>query len=489
GIAVIARDTWSAIKGRESLQVQWDDGAHGDFDSIRHAKDLLASVAKPGTVVREFGESKGDSSTAQTITADYSLPHLAHASMETPCATARLTDDGAELWMTTQAPQGAQQRIAQALGLSPEMVTIHVTLLGGGFGRKSKPDFGVEAALLAREVGAPVQVVWTREDDLQHDYFHAASAMHFEATLDAQGNPTAWLQRTAFTPIGYTFNPAAKHGGGGELSLGFTDIPYDLPQLKVESCPAETHVRVGWLRSVCNVFHACGVGCFTDELAAAAGRDPMEYLLERIGPARHVDLESLGLPNYDNYGSPIDKYPLDTGRLRAVLEKAGEMAQWKTRAPLNPDKDGIRRGLGVAAHRSFLGYVANVVEVEVDAAGNLTIPRVHVAVDCGLAIHPDRVHAQMEGAVVFGTSLTRFGAITGKDGRIEQSNFHDYPVARTMDAPAEIEVHIMPSEEPPTGVGEIGVPPFAPALLNAVFAATGRRIRDLPLSGHDLKKA
>lgn len=486
GIAVIADNTWAAIQGREKLNVQWEEGEHAGFDSEKHHQELLDSAKKPGKVVRKNGELSDKIETGgQRITASYSLPHLAHASMETPCATARMTEDGAELWMTTQAPQGAQGRIAGALGLSAKQVTIHITLLGGGFGRKSKPDFGVEAALLAREVGAPVQVVWTREDDIQHDYYHAASAMHFEANLDAQGKPTSWLQRSAFTPIGYTFNPAAKQGGAGEMGQGFTDIAYELENLQVESCDANTHLRVGWLRSVCNIFHAFGVGCFTDELAAAAKADPMLYLLERIGFPRHVDLQAMGV-SYGNYGSSLEESPIDTGRLRRVIFKAAVMSNWQEEYPLHPLKNGVKRGLGIAVHRSFLGYVANVVEVEVTKDGQLSIPNVYVAVDCGLAIHPDRVKAQMEGAVVFGTSLARWGEITGKNGRVMQSNFHDYRVARNSDAPANIEVAIIENEELPTGVGEIGVPPFAPALLNAIFAATGKRIRSLPLKNHDL---
>jgi len=486
GIAVIADNTWAAIQGREKLNVQWEDGEHADFDSDKHHQELIGSAAKPGKIVRKNGElSDKVEAGGQRVTASYSLPHLAHASMETPCATARMTKEGAEIWMTTQAPQGAQGRIADALGLGAKQVTIHITLLGGGFGRKSKPDFGVEAALLAREVGAPIQVVWTREDDIQHDYYHAASAMHFEANLDAQGKPTSWLQRSAFTPIGYTFNPAAKQGGAGEMGQGFTDIAYELDNLQVESCDANTHLRVGWLRSVCNIFHAFGVGCFTDELAAAAEADPMLYLLERIGFPRHVDLQAMGV-SYGNYGSSLEESPIDTGRLRRVIFKAAIMSNWQEEYPLLPLRGGIKRGLGIAVHRSFLGYVANVVEVEISKNGELSIPNVYVAVDCGLAIHPDRIKAQMEGAVVFGTSLARWGEITGKDGRVMQSNFHDYRVARNSDAPANIEVAIIENEELPTGVGEIGVPPFAPALLNAIFAATGKRIRSLPLKNHDL---
>ncbi|NQU47675.1 MAG: xanthine dehydrogenase family protein molybdopterin-binding subunit [Planctomycetes bacterium] len=485
GIAIVARDTWSALQGRKALTVEWDLGKHRNFDSEVQRADLIQSAQHKGTVVRENGDVDAEfGKGGKRISATYDLPHLAHVPMETPCATARVTAASAEVWMPTQTPQSAQRSVAMALRLRPENVTVHVTLLGGGFGRKSKPDYGVEAALLAREVGAPVQVMWTRADDIQHDYFHADSALHFEATLNDDGMPSAWLQRSAFTPIGYTFNPKSKTGSGGEMGQGFSDIPFDIPNLRVENGPADPHLRSGWLRSVCNIFHAFGVNCFADELAHAAGQDPLDYLLALIGEPRHVDLDAMGV-QYSNYGGSIVEHPIDTGRLRAVLMRAADNAGFKEGLP--SDKE-LRRGVGIAVHRSFLGYVANVVEVAITDAGQLQIPSVHIAVDCGLAVHPDRVVAQMEGAAVFGVSLAKFGRITAKNGRIEQSNFHDFPVARSIDAPQQINVHIIPSTEPPTGVGEVGVPPLAPALLNAIFDATGKRIRSLPINQHDLSR-
>ena len=501
GIAIVAGDTWSALQGRKALKVEWDPGKHRNFDSEVQRADLIQSAQNKGTVVRENGDVDAEfGKGGKRISATYDLPHLAHVPMETPCATARVTADSAEIWMPTQTPQSAHRSIGMALGLRPENVTVHVTLLGGGFGRKSKPDYGVEAALLAREVGAPVQVLWTRADDIQHDYFHADSALHFEATLNDDGMPSAWLQRSAFTPIGYTFDPNSKSGSGGEMGQGFSDIPFDIPNLRVENGPADPHLRIGWLRSVCNIFHAFGVNCFADELARAASQDPLDYLLALIGEPRHVDLKAMGV-QYSNYGGSIVEHPIDTGRLRAVLLRAAYFAGLKDdpardnsafpprmqRSDPPPNKK-LRRGVGVAVHRSFLGYVANVVEVAITDAGELQIPRAHIAVDCGLAVHPDRVVAQMEGAAVFGVSLAKFGRITAKNGRVEQSNFHDFPVARSIDAPQQINVHIIPSTEPPTGVGEVGVPPLAPALLNAIFDATGKRIRSLPINQHDLSR-
>jgi isoquinoline 1-oxidoreductase beta subunit len=407
-----------------------------------------------------------------THSAEYYLPHLSHAPMEPPCAVAAVSDAGCEVWAPVQNPQATQQTVAAALGMKPEQVTCHVTLLGGGFGRKSKPDFCAEAALLSKRLGKPVKVVWTREDDIRHDYFHSVAALRLEAGLDADGKPIAWLARTAFPPIGSTFNPAARTGSAGELGLGFTDVPYDIPNLRVEVGEAASHVRIGWFRSVANVFHAFAVSSFTDELAVRAGRDPLEFTLELVGEAREAAFDDA---QYSNYGKPLERFPAETGRLRAVARLCAERASWGKALPKG-------RGQGFAVHRSFLSYVAVIVEVEVTKAGKLSIPRVDIAVDCGLAISPDRVRAQMEGAVVFGQSLTMFGEITARNGAIQQSNFHDYPMVRTNDAPRAIHVHLVESTAPPTGVGEPGVPPVAPAICAAIAKATGKRIRELPLS-------
>lgn len=495
GIAIIAKDTWSALQGRTALQVKWDEGKHRNFDSTVQKADLIESARHQGNKARENGDVAAEfAHGGKRITASYDLPHLAHVPMETPCATARVGDGQAEVWMPTQTPQSAQQSVAMALGLRPDQVTIHVTLLGGGFGRKSKPDYGVEAALLAREVGAPVQVLWTREDDIRHDYFHADSAMHFDAAIGTDGMPTAMLMRSAFTPIGFTFNPKMRHGGGGEMDQGFADVPFDIPNLRVENGPSDPHLRIGWLRSVCNIFHSFGTNCFADELARAAGQDPLQYMLKLIGKPRHIDLESMGV-RYSNYGASIEEHPVDTGRLSAVLLRAGEMAGLinkpkESEQTSPPDsvalEPGAKNGVGVAVHRSFLGYTAVVVKVAVSPAGVVTVKDTYVALDCGLAVHPDRVKAQMEGAVVFGISLAKFGQITARNGRVMESNFHDFPIARNVDAPLGTHVEIIPSDAPPTGVGEVGVPPVAPALINAICDATGKRIRSLPLSKHDL---
>ncbi len=375
--------------------------------------------------------------------------------------------------------QGVQEIIASKLGIPKEKVICHVPLLGGGFGRKSKPDFVAEAAILSKAVGRPVKVVWSREDDIKFDYFHSVAAMYMKAAVDEKGKPTAWLQRSVYPPIGSTFNLNAEYSDGGELGLGWIDLPFDLPNHRAENGPAAAHVRIGWLRSVANIYHAFAAHSFADELAHSAGRDPVEFLLELIGPSRIVNVKE-SAPDYPNYGGSPEDYPLDTARTKRVLELAAEKAGWGKR------KMGKGSGMGIAVHRSFLTYVATVVEVEVNDQGEVRIPQVHTAVDAGLVVNPEATRSQFEGAAVFGTSLVRSGEITASNGAIVQSNFHDYPVARMNDSPLHTYVYIVESDAPPAGVGEPGVPPFAPAMCNAIFAATGKRIRELPLSRTNL---
>lgn len=475
GVAVIGSTTWAAVRGRKALEdagLEWEAGANASFDSAAHREAMIAAVEKPGRAIRKAGDADAAlAAAAKKVAATYSTPMLAHASMEPPCATARVDEAGCEVWAPTQNPQAARGEVAKALGLPESQVTVNVTLLGGGFGRKSKPDYVVEAALLSRAVKAPVQVVWTREDDVRHDYYHAPSAMHLEAGLDGEGKVTAWLMRSAFPPIASTFVPGMASPTPGELGLGWSDLPFDVPNLRIESADAPAHVRIGWLRAVCNLFHAFAVGSFVDEVARAAGKDPRDFLLGLLGPDRQVDLGRVPYPNYDQ---PRERYPIDTARLRAVIERVSKEAGWGRELP-----EG--HGLGIAAHRSFLSYVAVVVEAKVDQAGRVSVPRVDIAMDCGTALNPDRVRAQMEGAVAFGLSLGLMGEVTARQGAVVQGNFHDYPVLRLDEAPRALGVHLLESEALPSGAGEPGVPPVAPALANAVFAACGKRVRDLPL--------
>ena len=399
--------------------------------------------------------------------------------MEPPAALAHYRDGRVTVWTATQNPQAVQETVAKAVGVPKGHVVCHVTLLGGAFGRKSKPDYAAEAALLSKKSGRPVQVTWSREDDICHDYYHSVAALYLKAATDGGGRPTAWLQRSAFPPISSTFDASARFAGEGELAQGWVDLPFDIPNLRAENGPAQNHVRIGWLRSVANIYHAFAVQSFIDELAAAAGRDRVEYFLDALGRPRIIDLRAEGGKNA-NYGKPPEPYPWDTGRLRRVVELVAEKSGW---AAGRPEKG---RALGFAAHRSFLSYIAVVADVRVDPRGRVSIPRIDVAVDVGRVIHPDRVRAQFEGAAVFGTSLALMGEITAAGGRILQSNFDDYPVARMDEAPFVTQVHIVPSDALPTGVGEPGVPPIAPAICNAIFAITGTRIRELPVKNHRL---
>jgi isoquinoline 1-oxidoreductase beta subunit len=468
GVAVIANSTWAAMQGRKKLKVDWDLGANAGFDSEAFKKTLHESARQPGKVARNVGDVDAEFAKGGTVhEADYYVPMLAHAPMEPPAAVAEFKDGKVTCWTATQNPQAVQATVATALGIKSADVTCHVTLLGGGFGRKSKPDYVAEAAVLSKKVGKPVKVVWSREDDIHFDYYHSVAAMYMKATTDAKGRPTAWLQRSAFPPIEMMFDPAAKYGGS-QMGMGWNDTPFDIPNHRAENGPATAPVRIGWMRSVANIFHAFGVQSFVDELAAAAKRDRVEYLLDVLGPARVIDLSG-------GRGGGDQRYPLDVARLRRVVELAAEKSGWANK------KSGAGHGYGIAVHRSFLSYIATVVEVEVDAKGKVRIPRVDIAADVGMVVHPDRVTAQFEGAAVFGTSVAMMGEITLADGRVQQGNFNNYPVARMPEAPLMTHVHIVPSEAPPAGVGEPGVPVIAPAICNAIFAATGKRVRDLPI--------
>jgi isoquinoline 1-oxidoreductase beta subunit len=474
-VAVIADNTWAAAQGRKKLKAEWDLGPNASYDSGAYKKLLMETARKPGKVVRSAGDVDAAFAGAAKIhEADYYVPMLAHAPMEPPAAVAEFKDGKVIAFAATQDPQAVQETVAAALGIDKTAVICNVTLLGGGFGRKSKPDYVAEAALLSKKIGKPVKVTWSREDDLKFDYYHSVAAMYMKAATDEKGKPTAWLQRSVFPSIGAMFDDSTEYAAPFEMGMGWVDVPYDIPNLRAENGPAKHHVRIGWLRSVSNIYHAFGVQTFTDELAAAANRDRVEYLLELLGPARTLNMKDDG-PHAVKAGDKVDKYPLDTARMKRVIEVAAEQSRWaKT-------KSGKGHGLGIAVHRSFNTYVAAVVAVEVNERGQLRIPRVDIAVDAGLTIHPDRVRSQFEGASVFGTSIALMGEITAADGKVLQSNFDNYPVARMPEAPYVTHVHVIPSTEAPAGVGEPGVPPMAPAICNAVFAATGKRIRELPL--------
>jgi isoquinoline 1-oxidoreductase beta subunit len=478
GVAVIAANTWAALKGRDALKITWDDGPNGTYDSAAYRAMLEANVRKPGKVERDLGDADAAlKSAARVVTAEYYAPHLAHATMEPPAATARMQNGKWEVWAPVQSPGGTREDVAKALGIADTDLTVHTTLLGGGFGRKSKCDYAIEAAWLSREIGgAPVKVVWTREDDIRHGFYHTVTVDRFEAGLDASNKVIAWRHRSAAPTILSTFAPDPKHPFDIELGMGWVDTPFDVPNIRMESGEAAAHARIGWFRSVNNVMHAWSTQSFVADIAAALGKDQKDFLLELIGPARIVDPRKQVTTPWWNYGEPEGPFEVDTARLRKVAELAAERAGWGRQMPKG-------RGLGIAAHRSFVSYIATVVEVEVDQKGNITVPRVDTAIDCGFCVNPERVRSQIEGAAVMGLSLAKYGEISFKQGRVEQGNFNDFQIARIDEAPRETRVHIVENtlDVHPSGVGEPGVPPFAPALCNAIFAATGKRIRRLPI--------
>ncbi|WP_210639821.1 xanthine dehydrogenase family protein molybdopterin-binding subunit [Pseudomonas sp. Tri1] len=476
GVAVVAKNTWAAIKGREALKIEWDDGPNAGYDSIAYRKELEAAALNPGKVVRSTGDlddalAKADS----TLEASYYLPHLSQSPMEPMVAVARFKDGQCEAWAPSQAPQVTRERIAERLGIPFDKVTVNITLLGGGFGRKSKPDFVVEAAVLAKEFpGQPIRVQWTREDDIHHSYFHTVSVEYLKAGLNQDGMPSGWLHRTVAPSITALFAPGMTHEAPFEIGMGVTNMAYAIPNLRLENPEAVAHARVGWYRSVSNIPHGFAIQSFIDELAHKAGQDPLKYQVKLLGPDRKIDPRTLS--EEWNYGESPERYPIDTARIRTVLETAAKAAGWGRKLPKG-------RGLGLAVHYSFVTYVAAVIEVEVKDDGTVIVHKADIAVDCGPQINPERIRSQFEGACVMGLGNAMVGEISFKDGKVQQDNFHMYEVARMSLAPKEVAVHLVtpPGEVPLGGVGEPGVPPIAPALCNAIFAATGKRIRNLPV--------
>jgi isoquinoline 1-oxidoreductase beta subunit len=468
GIAVVAENTWAAIQGREALEVTWREGPGATESSASLRKQFEELTAQPGKVFRNDGDVDAAlSRAAKRVDAVYELPFLAHASMEPGNCTAHVQKDRCEVWAPTQSPEwvhGAAQRIT---GLPPEAIRVNVVLAGGAFGRRWFPSEAADAVEISKLVDAPVQVVWTRADDLQHGFYRPASYHRMSAGLDAAGWPVAWLHRYASTSILGSFQPQAPNPEAMELE-GAVDFPYGVPSVRVEYAPAMSAAPRGWLRSVSHTFTAFVVQSFLDELAAAARKDPLEFRLALLREPRKIPVP----------GGEEEKVTIDTQRLRRVLEVAAEKAGWGKAVPKG-------HGLGLAHHCSFYTYVAEVAEVSVARDATVRVERVVCAVDCGTPVNPQGVRAQLEGGVVYGLSAALKSAITLDRGRVEQSNFHDYDVVRLAEAPT-IEVHIVPSSEPPTGVGEPGVPPIAPAVTNAIFAAIGKRIRRLPIRAADL---
>src|SRR6478736_2227677 len=455
GVAVVAENTWAAMKGREALEVVWEKGINADYNSLAYNADMAKRVKTKGKVRRENGQvDVALKKSKKIIEAEYSVPLISHSPMETPCALAHVHDNICEVWAPVQDPQGVRKSLAGALGMEEKAVTVNVTLLGGAFGRKSKPDFVVEAALISKEMGSPVKILWTREDDIQHDFYHFPSAQYLKVGIDDNNKVNAWLHRSTFPPIGGTADPKASEPSGAELSMGMVDLPYAIDNICCESQDSKAKIRIGWLRSVANIHHAFAVGSTVDEIAHARGVDPVQNILDMLGEDRKIDFKSLS-PEFWNYNESAEDFPWDTARFRKVIETAKEKSNWGKSLPKGS-------GQGISVHRSFLTYVACVVEVTVDEHNNIKIPKVDYVVDCGIPVNPERIKSQFEGGATFAASLALKSEITVKNGAVEQTNFDNYLVARMPDAPLETAVHIIESGEKPTGVGEPPIPPFIP---------------------------
>jgi isoquinoline 1-oxidoreductase beta subunit len=457
GVAVIATGFWPAKVGRDKLVVEWDPGPNAGLTSEQMVREFSETSKQPGAIAKKVGDPAAAlASAAKTITAEYDVPYLAHAMMEPLNCVVDLRADSCEIWTGTQFETVDRANAAHVAGLHPEKVQIHTTLLGGGFGRRANPvsDFVVEAVHVAKAAKAPVKVIWTREDDIRGGWYRPMWHDRFAAGLDADGNPVAWTHTIVGQSImmGTPFAAFAIKEGVDSTSVeGAADILYGLPNLQVDLHTPTIGVPVQWWRSVGHSHTGFSVEAFLDEVAHAGGKDP--YELRRV---------------------LLAKQP----RMLAVLDLAAKKANWGSKLP-----PGI--GRGIATHFSFDSYVAQVVEASVGKGGEVRVHRVVCAIDCGLVINPDTVKAQMEGGIVYGLTAALKTEITLKDGRVEQGNFNDYPMLRIFESP-EIEVHIVASTEHPTGVGEPGVPPAAPALANAIFAATGKRIRRLPIRSSSL---
>jgi isoquinoline 1-oxidoreductase beta subunit len=602
GVAVLAENTWAAWQGRRALKVEWDltspaAAFNADYDSDAFRAELTATTDHPGNhrVVRSRGDVDGAMLGVTPVEAGYDIPHLAQTPMEPPAAIAIYDAGKWEIWSPTQGPELAQhyiglamlepnpvewlvwqavelseltrecekppqqifnESLAKLLGIDEpalfkrrdalkkrvrDNVKVHVTLLGGGFGRKSNPDYAIEAAFLARNhPGVPIRVQWTREDDIQFSFYNCVSRQYFKATLGANGLPAAFLQRSAFSSFFATiFPPPAPglvpdaindvfakarkgfHNGGEypygsaiERAQGLEDMPYDIANIRIENSPAQNHIRCGWMRSVANIYHAFGLCSFADEMAIAAGKDSKDYLLQLIGDGRLFDeqfFKDEHVECYDNNLFPVNRqsvsiggsereisppYPPDTRRLRAVVKRVAELSGWDSKKGTMPPG----RGLGIAAHRSFLSYVALVFDVSLNEKHELTINEVFAAYDCGMVINPDRVKAQIEGGINYGLSLALLGEITVAKGAVVQHNFDDYPVLRIHQTPKKVTMDFVPPSEDvvrslrvdkdpkgdvmPTGVGEPPTAAVAPALANAIVAAGGPRIRAIPFRKH-----
>ncbi len=455
GVAVVADNTWTAQQALQKLNIEFEAGDNGSYNTEEYKQQLVKNVEVPAK--KEFEKGSLDKAFEQAKVrhkATYVGGHLSHSPMEPMASLVWVQDDKCEIWASTQDPAGIQGTIGAYLDRKPEDITVHVMASGGAFGRKFKCDYVQEAAACSKAVGAPVQLTWSREEDTQTGYYHSCSAQHIEASVDAGGKVTGWLHRAAFPAIGSTFNPEVVQPTAGDLDA-VSKHPYGIENMQVESGMAKAHTRIGWYRAVYAIFYGFAINSFTDELAHAAGVDTVQFL-------RNI---------YDN--NKVPEQQEQAKRCRGVLDKAAEMSGWGKDMPAN-------HGLGIAVHHSFHSYVAMAVHVEVKG-DDITVHRVDCAVDCGMVLNPEIATSQMEGAVIMGTGLALNTEISFEDGAVVNSNYHDYPVLRNSGTPGEINVAFINLETKPTGLGEPGVPTLAPALTNAIFAASGKRYRSLPI--------
>lgn len=465
GVAVLASDTWSAKKGRDALSVSWDESQAFTLGSEEIFARYRELAKTPGLVAHQSGDAdQAFGKAARVVRASYDFPYLAHAAMEPMNCVIRLGGDGCEVWNGEQMQTGDQYALAGLFGLKPEQVTIHMLYAGGSFGRRasSHSDYVLEAAQIVKAINgrAPVKLVWMREDDMRAGYYRPLFHHALEAALDDKGRLTGWRHRLVGQSIvaGTAFEKNLVKDGIDQVSVeGAANLPYAIPNMKVDlHTPKDIPVPVLWWRSVGSSHTAYSTETFLDQVAAAMGKDPVALRLELLA-----------------------KHPRHAGVLKLAAEKAG----WGT--PLKAGKPGARRGRGVAVHESFNSYVAQVAEVTVAKDGSIKVDRIVCAVDCGIAINPDNVRAQVQGAIGFALSAALHGEITLKEGRVEQGNFDGYPPLRIHEMPV-VEVHIVPSAAAPSGIGEPGVPPAAPAVANAIAAATGKHLTRMPFNAAEL---
>ncbi|WP_158966771.1 xanthine dehydrogenase family protein molybdopterin-binding subunit [Paraglaciecola sp. L3A3] len=457
GVAVVADNTWTAQQALKLLQIEWDAGKNGSYDTQAYKAQLVKNVESPAELGKERGNVEQAFAEADTIVkATYTGGHLSHSPMEPNASVVWVQDDSCEVWAATQSPADIQKVLAQYLKREPKDILVHVTMAGGAFGRKFKCDYVHEAAVLSQAVKAPVQLIWSREEDMRTGYFHSINAQHIQASIDKNGQVSGWLHRVAFPPITSLFNPSTDRARKGDIAE-VLNHPFGIKNVRSETGEAIAHTRIGWYRAVYAIFYGFAFGTFADELAHKVKKDTVTMLNDI----------------YDN--NQNKKKAEQVMRSKRALALAAEKSNWAGRDALPKNQ-----GLGIAVHYSFQSYVAMAVRVEVNG-DDIKVLEVDAIVDCGQVLNTDSAKAQMEGAVVMGMGLALRTEIVFKDGAVVNSNFHQYPVIRINEMP-KVNVHFIESDADATGLGEPGVGPFAPALSNAVFAASGKRYRDLPFT-------